>query len=199
MVRRQPYTLNTGVRFSSGPFKQKDGRMKVVLYIAATMNGYIARSNDDSDFLSGKAWEDYKSSAKRSGNIVMGRRTYDIMCGNSYSDFPFNKCLSVVLTRKKTKADSKRNTIFTDKNPHAILRLLGERGYKSVFLAGGTMTNGIFMKAGLIDEIYIYTIPLAISSGFTLFPPSKRELKLKLMGSKELNTGIVRMHYKVVK
>lgn len=170
--------------------------MKVILYVAATINGYIARENDDSDFISGEAWEEYLLTVKKIGNVIMGRRTFEV-CVKEQNNFPFPNALNIVMTKRKIKNSWPRKVIFTPKSPKQVLKLLEQGGFDSAFLAGGSKINASFIKKDLVDEVYIDIIPLILGRGIKLFKDSDFESRLKLIDIKKVGS-VVRLHYKVL-
>jgi dihydrofolate reductase len=173
--------------------------MKVILYMATTANGMIARENDDSDFLSGSEWKEYLRMVKSCGNCIIGRRTYEFCTSDPNQTFPFPNAINVVMTKKKFKNKWPNQVIFTDKSPKGILTMLRQKGFKFTFLAGGSALNSSFMKAGLVDEIYIDIVPLVLGKGITLFADASFEHKLRLIDSKKFLGGVVQLHYKVLR
>lgn len=53
--------------------------MKVILYMAITANGYIAKKNDNTNWISPDEWNSYSAFIRKIGNLIVGRRTYDIL------------------------------------------------------------------------------------------------------------------------
>lgn len=170
--------------------------MNVVIYAAVTLDGYIARSDNDSNFLFGKAWNEYLSKAKSIGNVIMGSRTYEYIVDNKEYEFPISGCLNVIMTGRKIGKDSDR-LLFTDNEPREVLELLRNRGFGSAFVAGGSMINTSFMKEGLVNEFYVNMVPLVVGSGIMLFSGAYSERKLRRLDVEKFPAGVVRLHYKV--
>src|SRR3989344_4773878 len=112
--------------------------MKVIQYLATSVNGHITVGEDGTDWVTPQTIAGFGNLNKECGVVVMGKRTYE-MFG---SDFPQKDCLNVVMTRDsellKKQIDG---AIFTDKSPKEILQLAEEKGFKKLFLVGGTQTN----------------------------------------------------------
>ena len=171
--------------------------MKVIMYMAMTPNGYIAKEDDWSEFLDSEAWAEYLETAKSAGNVVMGRRTYEIALGQG--EFPFKDCLNVVMTSQKIVNEWPESVTFTNAAPAGVLKMLEKKGFKSVFLAGGGKVNSSFLKEGLVDEIYLDVVPFAFGKGVKLFAESDFEVKLKVLDVKKSADDVVMLHYKVLK
>src|SRR3990167_2639618 len=167
--------------------------MKVILYMTITANGYIARENDDVDFASDAEWDRFRAIANRIGNMIIGRRTYDVMKrDNQFSDL--ENVRKVVLTHETTTES--KNIIFTDKQPKEILRHLESLGFNEVLVAGGGICNTNFMVENLVDEIYLDIEPVILGRGIKLFADDNFEINLELIEIKELTNNEVQLHYK---
>lgn len=168
--------------------------MKVVLYMAMTVNGMIAGEDDRTPW-SEEEWESYNSIVKKFGNLVIGRRTYDLMSrDDSFSKL--NNPAVVVLTSKKLKYEG--NAIFV-KSPIDAIEVLGERGFKEILIGGGGKVNSSFLKKCLVDEIILDVEPLVFGKGIRLFAEDDFEAKLKLLKTKKLSDNTIQLRYKVMR
>jgi len=172
--------------------------MKVILYMGVSINGYIAKTDGDSEWTSDEDLKGFFDNSKKAGNIVMGKNTFH--AANSYGYFPFPEALNIVVTHEKFENTWGNKVIFTDRSPREVLSLLGERGFTSAFLAGGGLLNSSFAKEKLIDEIYLDVEPLLLGKGIPVFAPSTDfEFELKLLDVNKLNKDTVQLHYQVLK
>jgi dihydrofolate reductase len=170
---------------------------KVVLYIASSLDGYIAKPNDDLSFLSivQQDGEDYGylDFVKSVDTVILGRKTYDWVM-KQVPEFPHADKNSFVITR--TAKPSIGKTIFyTGKLADLISRLKTEHG-KNIFIDGGSEIVNELLKENLIDEFIISIIPVLVGSGTRLFKDSRPELKLELVSTKQFNKGLVQLYYK---
>lgn len=172
--------------------------MKTILYMAMTVNGKVAGAGDDTSWTSKEDWDGFHAMCKKTGNAVIGRRTYEVVKkeGTQLDDI-----LTVVLTHDSTLlAKQSPHTIFTDKPPKDILTMLERKGFKEALIAGGGILNTVFLKESLIDEIYIDIEPLILGRGIPLFADGDFAPRLKLLEVKQLgNRQTVQLHYKVLK
>ena len=168
--------------------------MKVILYMAISVNGMIARENDDTSFVSKIEWKSFRNMVQKTGNIIVGRRTYEIM-KNSNELAKIKKIKLVVVSHKKIKD----NDIVFVKTPRYSIEILEKCGFKTALVAGGGNLSSSFMKENLVDEIYLDIEPVAIGNGIQLFSDSKFEKKLKLLSTKKLSYHEIQLHYKVIK
>ncbi len=171
--------------------------MKTILYMGISINGYIAKSDGDSEWTSKEDLQGFYEQSKKAGNIVMGKNTYKAAL--QYGYFPFPDAVNVVVSHEAIENKWGENAIVTDGSPKEILKLLEEKGFETAFLAGGGQLNSSFAREHLIDEIYIDVEPLAIGKGIPIFAESDFELELKLLEVQKLNPDTVQVHYEVVK
>ena len=171
--------------------------MKVVLYMAITANGMIAKEDDNTSFVSDVEWESFNNLSKEMGNYVMGRKTYEVSLLDNA--FPYPDRLNVVMTNQNIENKWGDNVIFTNKSPKEILKLLEEKGFETTFVGGGGKINTSFLKENLVDEIYLDIEPILLGKGIKLFADSDFELKLELINIKKLSENEVQLHYKVLK
>lgn len=170
---------------------------KVILYIAISLDGYIAKPNDDLSFLSivQQDGEDYGYTdfVKSVDTVILGRKTYDWVM-TQVPEFPHADKTSYIITR--TARPSIGNTNFyTGKLNDLISRLKTEQG-KNIFIDGGAEIVNELLKSDLIDEFIISIIPILVGNGIKLFKDGRPELKLELVSTKQFDKGLAQLHYK---
>lgn len=168
---------------------------KVILYIAVTLDNYIARENGEVDWLMGDGSnpeEDngYEDFYKNIDVVIMGKSTYDQVM--DWGDYPYKNCESYVYTRKEVK--NNEYVKFTNESPNKLISKLKEKQGKYIWIVGGADIVDLFLKEDLIDEFIIATIPTILGKGIPLFKENNNEIKLKLKESKIFD-GIVQNHY----
>ncbi len=169
---------------------------KVILYIAMSLDGYIARENDDIDWLSmvENPPEDYGYAAfvQNVDTVIMGRKTYDKVCSFGI-EFPHKGRKCYVLSRTKTGADE--NVEYYSGNLESLILDLKNTEGGNIFVDGGAETVNELLKLGMIDEFIVSIIPIFLGSGIRLFKDGRPEQKLKLRGSTEYAAGLVKLWY----
>lgn len=170
--------------------------MKVILYMAQTINGVIARENYDEDFLSHRNWEVFVKLAEDIGCFIVGRKTYEEVKKWGEYNFDSVKAKKIIVSRDK-KSKLATGYIST-KSPKNALDKASELGFTKVLLTGGGTLNSAFMKAGLVDEIIINIEPFVLGRGIRIFSEETFENKLQLIKVKKLNE-ILQLHYKIAK
>ena len=107
--------------------------MKTTLFMAVSINGYVAGQNDDTDWVKDTAL--LAQIIKEYGACVMGRRTYDICL--HYNDFPFKGATNVVMTHdKKLIEKSTQTEIFTDKGASEIAKIIENQDINQMIVLG---------------------------------------------------------------
>ncbi|HCY86576.1 MAG TPA: dihydrofolate reductase [Desulfobacteraceae bacterium] len=166
--------------------------MEVILLMATTLDGMIARDSRQFVDWSGKADKQYFVKITRdAGAMIMGSKTYDTI------GRPLPGRLNIVMTRDKSRKSDSDNLIFTDQAPSDILRDLENRGYDKVALIGGAIVNSMFAKANLITDVHLTLVPKIFGKGLSLFTDTL-DMELELTEYRELDKGHLLMIYRVV-
>ncbi len=171
--------------------------MRTILYMATTVNGFIARENYDSNWTSSEDLKKFSELSKKCGNVIFGRATYEIL--KKEGNFPLPGRLNIILTRNPDLVEEHDNVIISNKKPHEILELIKGHGMDTAFLAGGSKINASFIKEDLIDEIYITIEPLVFGRGIPLFASAQFEKNLELIETIPLSKNEIQLHYKITK
>jgi dihydrofolate reductase len=178
--------------------KYSSGR-KVIVYIAVSLDGYIARKDGDIDWLSAVNSKDedygYSEFLKNVDTVIIGRKTYDKVLSFGIG-YPHGKFKNYIITRKKRRSSD--NIEFYNGNMRKLISSLKKEKGKNVFVDGGAEIVNLFMKHNLIDEFIISVIPVFLGNGIRLFKNKRPEVKLKLESCKSFSSGLAQLHYKVI-
>ena len=170
-------------------------RPRCSVFIAASLDGYIARADGAIDWLSvvERAGEDYGYRAffDSVDALVMGRKTYDTVLG--FDDWPYESKRCVVVTHAPP-ASKRRDEEFTAEAPASLLARMAGEGVRSVYVDGGTVIRQ-FLAAGVIDELTLSVIPILLGTGIRLFDGGGTERKLRLVESRAFESGLARLKY----
>ncbi|MEI2696224.1 MAG: dihydrofolate reductase family protein [Saprospiraceae bacterium] len=170
---------------------------KVILYIASSLDGFIAKQNDDLSFLSivEKAGEDYgyNDFIDSIDSVLIGRKTYDWVM-NHVSVFPHSNKETYVITRQQ-RPNIGNIQFYTGSLSDLIVKLKAQEG-KHIFVDGGAELVSALLKENLIDEFIISIIPVLLGNGVSLFKSDNFEIPLKLVNTKQFDKGLVQLHYK---
>jgi dihydrofolate reductase len=166
--------------------------MKLILLMAQTADGKIARDNRHFPDWTGSADKRFFAARSRAtGVLIMGSRTFDTLG----SPLPGRK--NIVMSRDPARVSIPPALIFTADSPGRVLSNLAAEGYTEAILAGGARINTLFAAANLIDEILITVSPRVFGSGLSLFD-APLDLHLHLMDVRRIDDDLVLMHYRVM-
>lgn len=169
------------------------------IYIATSLDGYIAKPNDDLNFLKlvEREGEDYGYAEFTStiDTIILGRKTYDWVVREIGSSHYDNGARDVyVITGTERPAIGK--TMFYTGNLAELIRQLKNGNGKNIYCDGGAEIINELLKNDLIDEFIISVIPVLVGDGTRLFKDGRPEQHLELVSTKAFDTGLVQVHYK---
>jgi dihydrofolate reductase len=171
---------------------------KLVLYIACSLDGYIAKPNDDLSFLKRvqKENEDYGYGKfiNTIDTVIVGRKTYEWVLNQGYT-FPHTDKECYIITRTPRAKDGKI-FFYTEGIKDLVLRLKNKNG-KNIFCDGGAEIVNELLKEKLIDEMIISIVPTLVGNGTRLFNNGRPEQEFELISTKDFDTGMVQLHYKV--
>lgn len=173
-------------------------RPKISIYIATSIDGYIARKDGNLDWLNygHTGDEDYGFNAFINGidALVLGRNTYEVV--SSFAQWPYDGKRVIVLSNT-VKAVRKEAELFHGKLTD-LTSILYADGIKHVWVDGG-ITVSKFFEAGLVDDITISIIAMVLGSGIPLFSTMNKEHKCRLLSTQSYPSGLVQLKYEVVK
>ena len=149
---------------------------KVILYIAMSLDGYIAKENNDISWLSlvEKSGEDYGYSdfIQAIDTVIMGRKTYEKVMSFGI-EFPHKDKKCYVISRTKTGMDE--NVEYYSGNLEELMTSLKNEEGKNIFIDGGAEVVNELMKINVIDEFVLSVIPLFLGNGIQIGRASCRE------------------------
>jgi dihydrofolate reductase len=175
------------------------GKRRIVVYIATSADGYIARSDGNVD------WLNRPRPAGNSGmaaffrsidTILWGRRTYDESLARGGAPALNPKIKNYVFTHSPGPPTA--GVEFVNQPVRDFARRLRAQPGKDIFMMGGGGVIGSFLDAGQIDDFIIHVIPVFIGEGIPLIQPHHRTVKLTLASSRRFSDGVVRLHYRVL-
>ena len=169
---------------------------KAIVYIAASVDGFIAGPDGDLSFLSSveKEGEDYGYSAfvETVDTVIVGKNTYDKVLSMGYP-FPHADKEAYIITRTERQAEG-TTVFYTDDVAELVKNLKAKKG-QTIFIDGGAYVVNLLLQEQLIDEIYLSIIPVMLGSGIALFKQGNPIQQLTLQSVKHFDTGLVQLHY----
>ena len=170
---------------------------KVILYVADSLDGYIARKYGDVDWLmdgeDGYGYNDFYDSID---TVLMGNRTYQQVLSFG-GDYPYPDKQNYVFTTRQDLTADEHVTFVNKAIPDFVNQLKREEG-KDIWLIGGAAVFNLLLREGLVDELMLFTMPLVLGEGIPLFRAPNPERKLKLVDSKAYSNGVIYRHYQVL-
>ncbi len=166
--------------------------MEVILLMAMTLDGKIARDSQELVDWTGKADKQYFVRVTReAGVVIMGSKTFDTIG----KPLPGRK--NIVMTRNPNRKSQEENLMFTDQLPNEIINNLKKEGFERVTLIGGAIVNSLFAGKNLITQIHVTLVPAIFGRGLSLFQDAL-DLKLELMENREIDKGHLLLVYRVI-
>ena len=169
---------------------------KISVFIATSLDGFIARSNGSIDWLSQveNPGEDYGYGEFFASvdTMVIGRKTYETAL--SFPDWPYAGKRVVVMTHQSF--DSQLGEEFFSGSPAELARKLQEGGAEHLYVDGGATIRG-FLAENLVDELTISVIPILLGEGRPLFGAGVPEARLVLQSSQSYPKGLVQLRYRL--
>jgi dihydrofolate reductase len=178
-------------------------RRKIIVHIATSADGYIARPDGDVEWLNRRARLDYGMRAfyKTIDTILYGRKTYDWalnyqkktkMKGSIFDQ----KVANFIFSRRPPKRAAP-GVEFVSEPVRRFARGLRAKTGKHIWMMGGGGLIASFLDAGEIDEFVIHVVPVLIGKGIPLIAPRHRDIPLRLLSVRKYPDGVVQLHYEV--
>lgn len=168
-----------------------------ILYIAASLDGYIARKDDSIDWLNSEKLDDvnYDQFFNEIDVVLTGYRTYDVI--NKISEkWPYENKITYVITNRNIK--DKDNIKFVSGKIEEIINNIEKSFYGKIWVCGGSSIIKQMLEMNLIDKFIIYVFPIILGDGIRLFNNLSKEIKLKLVDTKRFN-DVVELVYNKTK
>ncbi|MEG3845981.1 dihydrofolate reductase family protein [Microcoleus sp. herbarium19] len=177
--------------------------MKATVYIATSIDGFIARQNGEIDWLpSGEDVEGgedygYQEFIDSVDALVMGRNTYELAL--SFDSWPYGAKPVFVLSSRKVDIPNDIAETFESicAPPREVVRYLSERGFKHLYIDGGK-TIQAFLREGLIQQLIITKVPILIGTGIPLFGSLPHDVRLHHLETRQFENGLVQSKYEVI-
>jgi len=173
--------------------------MRLSVYIAVSLDGYIARTDGGIDWLEGAAGDSgedfgYAEFMETVDVLVMGRKTFEKVL--TFANWPYGTKPVVVLSRKGIVVPEQfdgRIEVMSGEPTELVLGL-GLRGWDSVYLDGGE-TIQAFLRAGEVQRLIVTRIPVLIGSGIPLFGKLDGDVTLRHVATRTFENGFVQSEY----
>ena len=179
---------------------------KAAVFIAASVDGYIALPDGDLEWLTDPPPElrhvpahageypppDYEEFTAGVSHLVMGRGTYDKIL--TFGSWPYERFRVLVLSTTLSVGDDQRITVVRS-TAEAQQRLDADAA-TGVYVDGGQVLTD-FLRRGLVDELTITRAPVSLGRGLPLFHDLPDQVRLVHRGTASLGAGMVSTRYDV--
>ena len=172
--------------------------MKASVFIATSLDGFIARANGDLDWLppGGGEPHGYDEFMATVDALVIGRKTFETVL--AFDTWPYGeKPVFVLSTRTLAPAPLGAVVERMSGAPAEIVSQLAARGIRHAYVDGGITSQG-FLQAGLIQRMIITRIPVLLGDGIPLFGPLQRDIVLSHVATRQYASGLVQSEYAVL-
>ena len=170
---------------------------KVIVYIAASLDGFIARQDDDISWLDpfSNTGEDYGFGEfiRNTGTAVMGARTYEQSL--AHPERLLTGVKTYVLTSRSLPPAPGTRTEFWHGSLFRLIQEIRQESEKDIYIVGGGQVISRFADEGLVDEICQFIVPVILGRGIPLYSGLTREINLKLIETLSYDTGIVKLRF----
>jgi dihydrofolate reductase len=167
---------------------------KVHLYIATSLDGYIAGPNGEIDWLFSDQDYGYAGFIAGVDTVLMGRRSYET--ARSFDEWPYPDLACFVFTRGKGQAIDPRVN-YVSGTPEAVVGSLRQWSGKDLWLMGGGELVRHFLDARLVDRVTIGLHPIVLGAGLPLFPAGTRRTELRPSQVTPYDSGLLLIEYEV--
>lgn len=166
----------------------------IKLFIASSLDGYIAREDGKIDWLPEHAKSGYDKFYKTIDTVFIGRKTYEQVL--TFGKYPYENKQSYVFSRNTDKKNDE-NVEFVFETEKFVKEQISASG-KDIWLVGGSELVSVFLNQDFVNEIILSIIPVVLGKGIPLFKNIQREIKLQLIKTTEYDE-LVELHFKVLK
>jgi dihydrofolate reductase len=175
------------------------GQRKVIVHIAASADGYIARADGDLEWLTSRptpaGFYGMNAFMKTIDTKVLGRKTFEasLKLGAKFDTAD----RTIVFSLQAPPPGVPRSVEFVSEAIGKFVTRLRSQPGKDIWLMGGGEIISAFLDAKAIDEFVISVVPVFIGEGIPLIARKHRHIPLELISSERFPDGLVQIRYKV--
>ena len=168
-------------------------RPRASVFLAMSLDGYIAGPNDDLTWLEPMQGEEHGYTAFFASidALIIGRRTYDVVLG--FPQWPYGDKRVYVMTNRP--GEPRPGVAFVRGTPAEVLAKVDAT---HVYVDGGAIVRQ-FLAANLVDDLTISVVPMLLGAGIPLFEKAAPGPALELLGAQAFKNGLVQLRYRVAR
>ncbi|MBK1988858.1 dihydrofolate reductase [Sphaerospermopsis aphanizomenoides BCCUSP55] len=168
---------------------------KIRLFIASSLDGYIASKSGDVDWLFTDHDYGYSEFFNSIDTLIMGSKTYHQILGFGEYPYPGKKAFVVSKTRHGGQDD---HVQFVGENLESFIKNLRSSSGGDIWLVGGSQVIEYFLEYGFLDEIILAIHPIILGEGIPLFVNNPSIHKtLNLRNVKTYDSGLLQVYYQI--
>jgi dihydrofolate reductase len=164
---------------------------KLIMFIATSLDGYIAGPDGEIDWLFSDQDYGYRDFYARIDTVIMGRKTYDLSLG--FDEYPYPETAAYVFSRTPRRPDSHAQFVADDVG--AFVNQLKRQPGRDIWLVGGGQIVRECLVADAVDEFVISVHPILLGAGIPLFPAGFPKRSLALQHVQRFESGLVQTVY----
>jgi dihydrofolate reductase len=172
--------------------------MTVSVFVGTSVDGFMARSNGDLDFLpkGGGEPHGYEEFMASVDALVIGRKTFETVL--AFAEWPYGDKRVVVLSGRPIDFSAVRGGVVEQMAgpPVEIVAKLAASGAHHLYIDGGITVQG-FLRASLVDRLIITRVPVLIGDGISLFGSLPHDVRLHHVATRHYASGLVKSEYRV--
>lgn len=169
--------------------------MLTTLFIATSLDGYIAGPDDDMSWLFTDKDYGFDEFYETVDTLIMGRGTYDVI--RKMGKWPYGGKRTLVVTRSEKIEVTTPDTAYFNGSLEDLEKLLKEQGTKRSWLVGGSELISGYLKNHLVEEVVVSVHPVILGKGVELFPSGIPKTKLSFVSAEAFDSGLVQLRYKI--
>ena len=177
--------------------------IKIVFYPAITLNGFIAKADGDSAWVTEEDERLFAEEVAKAGCVIVGRKTFEQYRGIIY---PIPGATTFVCASQlnmgehdKQRESPPEGVIYVGGDIETIVSRIHDAGFTNAVLSGGGETNGRFAEAQAIDEVFVSIYPFVFNEGLPVFGSRQIRMNLELFATRRLDSGVVHNRYRVLR
>ncbi|HTQ62272.1 MAG TPA: dihydrofolate reductase family protein [Candidatus Solibacter sp.] len=177
-------------------------KRKIIVHIATSVDGYIARPDGDVGWLdrpSPKGNYGLGEFFKSIDTILWGRKTYRKGLEMGMDAMKYFKDVQNYVFSRRPQGSAMPEFHFVSEPVKLFAQKLRTKRGKNIWMMGGGEIIASFLDEGEIDEFSISVIPILIGEGIPLIQPRHRSIPLNLLSTKKFPDGVVSLHYQVAR
>ena len=172
-------------------------RRKIIVNLATSADGYIARADGNLDWLTRrpvpKGFYGLAKFSRATDAKILGRKTFDLSMKMGASFRPDD--VHYVFSRRPAPPSLPDGVEFVTDSIRAFAERVRRQAGKNIWMMGGGEIIGSFLEEDAIDEFVISVVPTFIGEGIPLIGPRRLEVALRLLSSQRFPDGVVQLHY----